>query len=135
MDDSFIFQIDDLNFIGYDTQQLSMLCDHHILRRTRYPKLVIVLMDHPYFKEWISKNNVSTELDFTIQNIIKGIRQYAFNFQGNLVHSSINLNDEEFWKYIVDSFMMSSPCPSSSSSSSSRNNIKTMKKKERSYWV
>ena len=43
------FHADDFNFTGYDLPQLVFLCEHKLVLRTRFPKLVVALYHHPCF--------------------------------------------------------------------------------------
>lgn len=101
----YLFSIDDYNFTGYRYAQLQLLCDHAILIRTRFPKLVAVLHVHPKFREWV--DTMSTTLDEAeiVDATIRALQAYAFNFQGNLVHASIDLRDAVFWRVLVEHTM------------------------------
>ena len=133
----YIFEIDDLNFIGYDTHQLEILCEHHVLRRTRFPKLVIVLLEHPIFQEWVKKNSIHN-LREIINLLIYAIRRFVFNFQGNLIHTTIDLKDDSFWKMLVDACFQKGQqgqIPPEEHEEIIRSKSKTLKKKERSFWI
>jgi len=122
---NFIFEIDDLNLTGYEYSQLKNICEFDILIKTRFPKLLLVLLDHPSFLQWLETNSNQPTKEEIITKLIHIIHKFAFNYQGNLVHSKIDLKDEMFWKMLVEMFMLTS---------SESHKPKTMKKK-RSVWI
>lgn len=101
----YLFSIDDYNFTGYRYAQLQLLCDHAILIRTRFPKLVAVLHVHPKFREWVDTMSTTLDVAEIVDATIRALQAYAFNFQGNLVHTSIDLRDAVFWRVLVEHTM------------------------------
>ena len=124
--EEYLFSVDDFDFTGYKFRQMKLITQHQLLLITRFPKLVVVLYDHPKFTEWI-RNMMPSETskkdkdamtqgverlmsegnnivnDLAIRIIVKAIQKHCFNFQGNLRSEKIDLSDTEFWKTLVDS--------------------------------
>ena len=48
------FKIDDYNLIGYSKLNMGLICDYRLIVETRFPKLVVVLYNHPKFNEWLN---------------------------------------------------------------------------------
>jgi hypothetical protein len=97
------FLIDDYNFTGYNQEQLRVLCDHRIPLRTRFPKLVTVIMEDEDYIEKVKQNKIE-EME-AIENIIKSIHTQIFNYQGNLLNKSINFRNKEFWMRLNELFI------------------------------
>ena len=124
--EEYLFSVDDFDFTGYKFRQMKLITQHQLLLITRFPKLVVVLYDHPKFTEWI-RNMMPSETpkkdndamtqgverlmsegnhivnDLAIRIIVKAVQKHCFNFQGNLRSEKIDLSDTEFWKTLVDS--------------------------------
>lgn len=101
------FKIDDYNLIGYSKLNMGLICDYRLIVETRFPKLVVVLYNHPKFNEWLNLSEYNEITDNQkIECILKTIQKYCFNFQGNLIHRTIDLNDSLFWQILVDNIMI-----------------------------
>ena len=120
------FKIDDYNFTGYQHAQLKLLCDHDVLIRTRFPKLVTILHDHPQYAKWLRRQKKHTDSQI-IDSTVRAIQAYAFNFQGNLTHPYIDLHDADFWRVLVDHALLR--ITGTSGSSTKRSSKKSTERK------
>ena len=100
-----IFKVDDFDFTGYNTRMLRILHTNRFLLRTRFPKVAVMLLNIDQLKKWHTEHNERRSSLADV--IIDSIRQYAFNYQGNIVKQSIDLNDHAFWRIIVSNVL----CP------------------------
>ena len=64
------FDPDDFNFTGYDLPRLVFLCEHKLVLRTRFPKLVVALYHHPSFANCISRYQNSQNLHMVRQLLV-----------------------------------------------------------------
>lgn len=106
-DNHFLFQIDDLNFTGYQQKQLELICTYSLPLKTRFSKLVVVLYEHQKFHSWVNTQSYLKDISESqiITLLIETINRYTLNFQGNLIKNAVNLNDSSFWKKLVGVFM------------------------------
>lgn len=141
--DCFSFAVDDLNFIGYTQGQLTLICKHNIPLRTRFPKLVVVLAQHPFLSQWLQEHSLVLDEARLVDSVVRCVDNFAFNFQGNLVTDKVDLSKDEFWGGVVDFFLMNNQnkprVEEKQSHGSDKFPTKTKRpfsrKKEKSVWI
>lgn len=102
-DNARIFKVDDFDFTGYNARMLRILHTNRFLLRTRFPKVAVMLLNIDQLKKWHTERNERRSSLADV--IVDSIRQYAFNYQGNIVKQSIDLNDHAFWRIIVSNVL------------------------------
>ena len=107
----FVFHIDDMDFSFYDNLQLTYLCDHRVFVRSRFPKLVIALVHHPRFAEWIASTpdvQCASEAD-KVACVVDAVNAYTTEANGKIKHTTIRLDDATFWQVLVENCWQHKP--------------------------
>lgn len=96
---SYTFSADDFNFTGYSLPQLVFLCEHRLVLRTRFPKLVVALSHHPQLAEWLraryvtyAQPNSSMEHGLVAQ-LVDCVNRHTVDHHGNLKHTTVVLDE------------------------------------------
>ena len=98
------YHIDDMDFSHYTNDQLAYLCDHRVFVRSRFPKLVLSLVHHPRFVEWVQSTpdvTCTSEVD-KVACVVAAVRAYATDAHGKVVHTTIRLDEATFWQVLVE---------------------------------
>ena len=95
-----VFTVDDLNFTGYDLPKLVFLCEHRLVLRTRFPKLVVTLFHHPRFSDWIQRADKTSHTGtgvlgkILVDRLVDSINRYTNQPQnGYLSKNKVCLTD------------------------------------------
>lgn len=94
------FMVDDLNFTGYQMRQLQWITNYELLLNTRFPKLAIVLFEHPRLLALRKQYEESKCFKY----IVMSINSYAFNLQGNIMFDMIDITNATFWNHLLHVF-------------------------------
>ena len=98
------YHIDDMDFSHYTNDQLAYLCDHRVFVRSRFPKLVLSLVHHPRFVEWVQSTpdvTCTSEVD-KVACVVAAVRAYATDAHGKVVRTTIRLDEATFWQVLVE---------------------------------
>ena len=126
-----IFYANDLDFNGYQPNQLKIICKYELLINTPYPKLVISLFLHSIFQNWLSNNKIYLEEKECIHRIVKAISNICYGLDGSLKCKQINMLDDNIWSCLVEEFLSDKHLQEYEEYSKKNKNI-TPKKKQKS---
>ena len=95
------FAIDDLDLTGYNPSMLRLIQNNRLLLRTRFPKVVVVLLGKPELKRWYGSHCPNGRVERLVDILVDVVSAYTINYQGNVFRRTIDLNDHGFWKLLV----------------------------------
>jgi hypothetical protein len=95
------FAIDDLDLTGYNPSMLRLIQNNRLLLRTRFPKVIVVLLGKPELKRWYGSHCPNGRVERLVDILVDVVDAYTINYQGNVARRTIDLNDHGFWKLLV----------------------------------
>lgn len=97
-----IFYVNDLNFNGYNNEQLKIICEHELPLITNYPKLVINLFMNTKLKKLLTNNNIIMSKEDIINCLLNVIKLKTQNSNGKTIINSVSMTDPDLWKTIIE---------------------------------
>lgn len=102
--DENIFYVNDLNFNGYNSEQLKALCEYKLPLVTNFPKLVTCLYISSKLKKLIIHNDIVMTKEEIIECLLNAIKLKTQNANGKTIINKISMIDSDLWKTIIEIF-------------------------------